>query len=380
MQGSVMQIKYLFAASLILILSIFTLTSVASAATLAFDKSDYTPFDRVTVTLTDSSHNKKSEFVDNVQITVGGISSSQKLMLFETGANTGVFKADIRLSPDLSKFHGDMQVRRDDAITASFRVDADNVVTETASISYHEGVAAFDKNSYSITDEAKITVRDRDASRNPDGPDTLLVKIKSDTDPAGLTINMREVDNNSGTFEERLFFTIDDISSGNRLKVSEGDTISVRYTDNTLPDPAKLSGDGVITLDVKDVIATSVFGKQVPPLERAQASQPVLVDAGGVSISQVFTGQQVIIQSEVLNSQSKKQPFVYIVQVKDSNELTVSLSWIVAELPANDSLKVTQSWLPLTSGSYRVEIFVWESIDKPNALSPSRLMTVQVIE
>ncbi len=380
MQGSIMQVKYLFAASFMLLLSLFTLNNVVSAATLAFDKSDYTPFDRVTVTLTDSSHNKKSEFVDNVQITVGGISSSQKLMLFETGANTGVFKADIRLSPDLSKFAGDMQVRRDDSITASYRVDADNVVTETASITYHEGVAAFDKNSYSITDEAKITVRDRDASRNPDGPDTLLVKIKSDTDPAGLTINMREVDSNSGTFEERLFFTIDDISSGNRLKVSEGDTISVRYTDNTLPDPAKLSGDGVFTLDVRDVIATSVFGKQVPPLERAQASQPVLVDANGVSISQVFTGQQVIIQSEVLNSQSKKQPFVYIVQVKDSNDLTVSLSWIAAELPANDSLKVTQSWLPLTSGSYRVEIFVWESIDKPNALSPSRLMTVQVIE
>jgi hypothetical protein len=380
MEGSIMQIKYLLAASFILILSLFTLTSVVSAVTLAFDKSDYTPFDRVTVTLTDSSHNKKGEFIDNVEITVGGISSSQKLMLFETGANTGIFKADIRLSPDLSKFHGDMQVRRDDGITASYRVDADNVVTETASISYHEGVAAFDKNSYSITDEAKVTVRDRDASRNPDGPDTLLVKIKSDTDPAGLTINMREVDSNSGTFEERLFFTIDDISSGNRLKVSEGDTISVRYTDNTLPDPAKLSGDGVITLDVKDVIATSVFGKQVPPLERAQASQPVLVDASGVSISQVFTGQQVIIQSEVLNSQNKKQPFVYIVQVKDSNDLTVSLSWIAAELPANHSLKVTQSWLPLTSGSYRVEIFVWESIDKPNALSPSRLMTVQVIE
>jgi hypothetical protein len=195
-----------------------------------------------------------------------------------------------------------------------------------------------------------------------------------------LTINIREVDNNSGIFEERLLFTIEDISSGNRLKVSEGDTISVRYTDNTLPDPAKLSGDGVITLDVKDIIATSVFGKQVPPLERAQASQPVLVDTNGVSITQVFTGQQVIIQSEVLNAQSKKQPFVYILQVKDSNDLTVSLSWIAAELPANDSLKVTQSWLPLTSGGYRVEIFVWESIDKPNALSPSRLMNVQVIQ
>ena len=126
-----MQVKYLFAVSSILV-SLFTLTNIVMATTLAFDKSDYTPFDRVTVTLTDSSHNKQSEFIDNVQITVGGISSSQKLMLFETGANTGIFKADVRLSPDLSKFAGDMQVRRDDSITASFRIDADNVITETA--------------------------------------------------------------------------------------------------------------------------------------------------------------------------------------------------------------------------------------------------------
>ena len=376
-----MPARYLFAALfIVLIASMFTLTKVIAAASLEFDKLDYTPFDRVTVTLTDSSHNKKSEFIDNVQITIAGISSSQKLMLFETGANTGTFKADVRLSPDLSKFPGDMQVRRDDGITASFRVDADNIITESAFIVYHEGVASFDKNSYAITDEARITVRDRDASRNPDGPDTILVKIKSDTDPNGLTINIREVDNNSGVFEERLIFTLDDISSGNRLKVSDGDTISVRYTDNTLPDPAKLSGDGVITLDVKDIIATSVFGKQVPALERAPASEPVLVDSNGQSVSQVLTGQQVIIQSEVVNAQSKKQPFVYIVQVKDSNGVTVSLSWLAAELPANDSLKVTQSWLPLASGGYRVEIFVWESFDKPTVLSSSRLMSVQVLQ
>jgi len=106
----------------------------------------------------------------------------------------------------------------------------------------------------------------------------------------------------------------------------------------------------------------------------------VLVDSFGQTVTQVSIGEQVLIQSEVVNTQNRKQPFVYIVQVKDSNGVTVSLSWLTAELPPNDSLKVSQSWLPLTAVQYTIEIFVWESIDKPTALSPIRVKNVQVLK
>ena len=353
--------------------------NVVAVPTLKFDKPSYTPFDRVTITLTDSSHNKDSEKMDSVEVTLTGTSSSKTVTLRETASNSGVFTKNVRLSPDLSKFLGDMQVRRDDAITASLRIDADNVITESVLIVYHEGTASFDKPSYGITDEARVTVNDRDANRTPDAPDIVDVKIWSDTDPNGIRLTLREVDSSSGVFEERLLFTTKDISSGNRLKVSDGDVISVRYTDNTLPQPAQLSADGVITLDVKNIVVTSVIGKLIPSIQRAPASEPVLVDSFGQALTQISTYEQVLIQSEVVNMQNRKQPFAYIVQVKDSNGITVSLSWLTAELPANDSLKVSQSWLPLTAGQYTIEIFVWEGIDKPTALSPVKMKNVQVL-
>jgi len=380
-----MRARYLLAASFLALILVTQFSSVnipiaAAAPTLTLDRSNYTPFERMIITLTDSSSNSDSDAIDTVQVTVAGAASTEKISLQETGYNTGVFSEDIKLSPDLSKFPGDMQVRRDDGITVSFRVDADNIITQTVFIVYHEGVASFDKSSYQITDEARVRVTDRDANINPDTFDTIDVKIWSSTDTNGLTLKLRETDKSSGIFEEHLLFTLKDASSGNRLKVSDGDMISVRYTDNTLPQPAKLGADGILTLDVKDVVATSIFGKQIPPTQRAPASEPVLLNSFGESVTQVFTGEQVLIQSEVANKQDKKQPFTYIVQVKDSSGITMSLSWVISELPASDSLNVAQSWLPTVAGQYTVEIFVWESLQNPTALSPSRVKNVQVFQ
>jgi len=377
--------RYLLAASFLALILLTQLSSVkipnaAAAPTLTLDSSDYTPFDRMIITLTDSNFNTDSDAIDTVQVTVAGAASTEKISLQETGANTGIFRGDIKLSPDLSRFPGDMQVRRDDGITVSFRVDADNIITESVFIVYHEGVASFDKSSYQITDEARVRVTDRDANINPDTFDIVHVKIWSSTDTNGLTLKLRETDKSNGIFEEHLLFTLKDISSGNRLKVSDGDVISVRYTDNTLPQPAKLGADGILTLDVKGVVGTSIFGKQIPPTQRAPASEPVLLNSFGESVMQVFTGEQLLIQSEVANKQDKKQPFTYIVQVKDSSGITVSLSWVISELPASDSLNVAQSWLPTVAGQYTVEIFVWESLQNPTALSPSRVKNVQVFQ
>ncbi len=378
-----MQDRYFFAISFSVLLLAPQLTytpNAIAAPTLKFDKATYTPFDRIALTLTDPSRNKDSSKIDSVELTLAGPSSSRTVTLLETGPDTGVFTANVKLSPDLSKFPGDIQVRRDDGMTASFRVDADNIITESAFIVYHEGVVSFDKASYGITDEASVSVNDPDANRNPDLPDTVNVKVWSDTDRNGIMLNLREVDTNAGIFEGSLLFTTKDASSGNRLRVSDGDVVTIRYADNTLPPPARLSADGTTTLDIKSIITTSIFGKQIPLIQRMPASEPVLVDSFGEPLTQVLTGSQVIIQSEIVNMQNRKQQFSYIVQVKDSGGVTVSLSWLTAELPAHDSSKVSQSWLPLTAGQYTIEIFVWESIDKPVALSPERIKNVQVTQ
>jgi hypothetical protein len=114
-------------------------------------------------------------------------------------------------------------------------------------------------------------------------------------------------------------------------------------------------------------------------LERAVASEPEIVDSRGESVSSLMASEQVLIQSEITNSQKKNQPFAYIVQIKDDDGVTVALSWVIGTLPSEESFKAAQSWIPETQGVYSVEIFIWESIDNPAVLSPVRSVTVDVL-
>ena len=94
-----------------------------------------------------------------------------------------------------------------------------------------------------------------------------------------------------------------------------------------------------------------------------------LVDASGSSVSRVFVDQQVLVQSKVGNNQDTTQDYAYIVQIKDSDDIVVSLSWVQGAINAGQSLNVAQSWLPDSSGTYKVQIFVWQSITNPLPLT-----------
>jgi hypothetical protein len=43
------------------------------------------------------------------------------------------------------------------------------------------------------------------------------------------------------------------------------------------------------------------------------------------------------------------------------------------------TLNLGQSWLPTKTGTYTAQIFVWESINNPNALSPPLSLQIQVM-
>ncbi|MEM2759578.1 MAG: hypothetical protein QXW73_02155 [Nitrososphaerales archaeon] len=280
------------------------------------------------------------------------------------------------MSPDLLKFPGDIQTRRDDGLSVSFRIDSDTVVTESIFINYHAGNAFFDKQSYVFGDMATITVEDRDMNRNPDTVDTVSVRIWSDSDRGGLFVILRETGASTGVFQEVITFTNDDASSGNRLKVSEGDTLVLKYTDSTLPPPAKLDADGIETVEVKEVFAFSLFGYK--GVGTVSFSEPVLLNSSGQEISKIIAGEHLIIRSEITNESNIDQSFVYVVKIVDEYGVTVSLSWVTSELTRNSSFTATQSWLPSASGYYVIETFVWEDLQSVTALSPAKSVPIQV--
>ncbi len=93
-----------------------------------------------------------------------------------------------------------------------------------------------------------------------------------------------------------------------------------------------------------------------------------------------FVDEQIMIMADISNNQDVQQNFAYITQVKNDNDVVISLSWLTGSLSPRQSFSPAQSWIPNESGNYQIQVFVWESIDNPEALSPPLSMMVIVKE
>ena len=111
-----------------------------------------------------------------------------------------------------------------------------------------------------------------------------------------------------------------------------------------------------------------VFG--IEPLERAVINDERIVNLSGKSLGKnIIVNQQVQITAKITNTQEKIQDFVYIVQIKDENDVVVKLGWISGSLTKFQSFSPSLSWTPKESGSYSIEIFVWDSLLRQEALT-----------
>lgn len=130
----------------------------------------------------------------------------------------------------------------------------------------------------------------------------------------------------------------------------------------------------LVTLSMTPKDKTDEDEEKVPVL----VSDPVLLDSFGSPVTRVKVGERVVFQSEITNTQDVRQPFVYLVQVKNMQGVTIWLSWMRSELPPDDSLNAAQSWIPDVPGDYEVEVFIWDSIEGRSILSPSKIISLEV--
>ncbi len=93
-----------------------------------------------------------------------------------------------------------------------------------------------------------------------------------------------------------------------------------------------------------------------------------------------FVDEQIMIMADISNNQDRQQDFAYITQVRNSDDVVISLSWLTGSLSPRQSFSPAQSWIPAESGKYHVQVFVWESIDNPSAISPPLSMIINVSE
>ena len=371
-------------------------------ALVELDKAVYNWTDTVYFTITSPDHNVNSASEEQIgttalpiQVTTrsGKLCSSEKTYLAdESGPDTGVFTGEVGLVGFAHQMSSDSSNRsvsatscgstatggvlktssQTDGVSVSYEYNDGSVIVASASIAWNIGEASFDSSVASAGGSAVFTVVDPDENLDSTITDAFTVAIYSDSDNGGFTLTMNETDEDTGVFEGTVFFTADAATSGSNIRVSEGDTVTAEYTDETLPEPYTTSDDLTIA-------GTLTIGTAFPPLERAPAANARVVDAFGSSVAEVSSGQQVQIAADVSNGQSKDQAFAYLVQVQDGNGVTVSLAWITGSLTAGQSMSPALSWTPDASGTYTATVFVWESVDNPTALSPTVSVDIDVV-
>ena len=366
-------------------------------ATLELDQNVYTWTDKVFITVVASDYNFDSNVIDEIGTTEKGeinirtrSGDLEGYKLAETGSDTGVFTGEITLigteykaDPNINvqdrksdgsgPSGGILQANNEDGLSVSFEYsDGEAPLVASALIRWNVGEVQWLEASYSATGSGIARVIDPDMNINPDAVDNLEIIVFSETFLGGIVLTVTETQESSGIFEGTVEFDPTAASQGHRLQVTEGDIVTAEYDDYTLPSP---DGKG----DNLPITATALIGSIVPPLERAPASNPSIVDAFDNALASVSVDQQVQITADLTSGQDRDQDFAYLVQIQNEDGVTIALSWITGTLGAGATFSPSQSWTPSETGSYTATIFVWESVSNPTALSPQLSITIDVI-
>lgn len=384
--------------------TISTLSGSDSSSPIHFNKNVFSWTDRVYITIYAPDFNSDPNIIDEIgvttddKITVSTNGHSIPYHLVETGSNTGIFTGYVTLTgdptlkgstgvdgqgtnptgiestcnPTCGPTNGFLPSEGDDGITVSFEYNRNQVVTGSAPIHWNTGKVEWLQSSYPVNGQGVVQITDPDMSLNPDAINKFDTNVWSDSDSGGIKLTMIETGPSTGIFQGTVYFTTDLGSSGNRLHVASGDTVTAEYTDTTLPLPHSPSDQVRLT-------TTTIAGTSLPPLEQVSADNARILDSTGKSLDKISVNQQFQIVSDVTNQENKEQPFAYLVQIQDSNGITISLTWITGSMVPKQTLNLGQSWVPTTAGTYTAQIFVWESITNPNALSPPLSLQIQVI-
>ena len=367
-------------------------------ATIELDQRVYTWTDKVYVTVVAPDHNIDADQVDEIgnnedypiRISTRGY-EIEEYKLVETGADTGIFTGEIILigfehdidgdnrpdaggqeSPARSgPTDGRIPAESESGISVSFKYSDGETVSSSALIRWNVGEVQWLEASYPASGSGIVRVIDPDMNLNPEAVDNFDVTVWSDSDGGGIDLTVTETNAATGIFEGTVFFGVGVDTSGHRLRVVEGDTVTAQYYDTTLPAPFKET-------ERVRVGATTLIGTIVPPLERAPISDLRAVDSFGNTLDVISVDSQIQLAADLTNGQDKEQKFAYLIQIQDENGVTVSLDWIAGSLTEGQSLSPASSWTPDEAGTYEVTAFVWESIENPTALSPTATIAITV--
>ena len=360
------------------------------------DKPVYSWTDKMTITVVAPSWNSNRHLIDSIggtddhSIKISTSKNSLEPYRFtETDANSGIFTAEVTLTGFSHDADGDgdfdttprtlgngptsgfLEVDRDSAITISFEFADGVVLVESVPVSWNVGTVNFIEDVLFLEDSVMVRIVDADMNLNPESIDNLPVQLFSDSDVAGIQVNAVETSAGSGSFIATVSLSQNSHSSGNRLYSLPGDEIFAKYDDYTLPQPYSVS-------DSLAIQTSASADSSIPPIQRIESLPITFSDVLGNALESFSQNSQIHIVGIISNDHDFAQKFVYVLQVKNDENVVESLSWVQGEISPKQSLDLSQLWAPEKSGTYEIETFVWSSVDDPTVLSPimSTLVTI----
>lgn len=100
------------------------------------------------------------------------------------------------------------------------------------------------------------------------------------------------------------------------------------------------------------------------------ASDFKIVNSLGEQINSPVVDQQLNLQTSLKNVSQKDTDWAYIVQVIDSSGATSDLNYATGSLVANQTLTAALSWTPHASGTYKIQVLIWDNLRDIDPLAP----------
>lgn|SRR5574341_531172 len=259
--------------------------------------------------------------------------------------------------------------------------DAGLVGTNTLKVTHNtisgmvSGTLTFD-----VRERASITIQTSESSYELNDHVVLQGRVSPVLPDSQVLIQVFNPKKQAWSFKE---VSLSSISPDGQFTVELGKLAGTKsiigtYTVKAFYAASTASVIGTFLVDYSDSQSQSGDDDQDQQSSANTPSTIEVVETESDSTSAAEVAKETIVQSEIKNANEQPQEFTYIMLVKDSGGITISLSWAKGMLDPNQSLTMEQSWIPENPGEYTAEIFVWESLDNPVPLSGKIVKAITV--
>jgi len=258
-----------------------------------------------------------------------------------------------------------------------------------AAVSHSIKIDIIKPNGESLTDEPFYMVT------TSDGSFSLTWQVPTDIESGDYTINATDGNNEASTTMKLLITAVQETVPKTTISISTdeesyqvGDTILVTGNVGNY-----ISGDWVTTefiapngniaqvekitpnsygdfsTSFKISLKTNGVYKIKALFGSAETSTSFLVgSAERALIPLASLNEKMEITMDFANESNDSQPFAFIVQIKDENNLVISMSNIIGILGVGQTLDQVLSYMPTEPGTYTIEKFLWSNLNNPTAL------------